>query len=49
MFQAKNLEQVKRIALTAKIVQRSGQTLVLFLQCNVVIAYLGEIFDNRLD
>jgi transposase len=47
-IQAKNSEHAKRKALTAKIVQRSGQTLVLFLQRNVVLGYLGEIFDNML-
>jgi hypothetical protein len=34
--------------LTANLVQRSRETLVLLLQRKVVLAYFGEIFYNRL-
>jgi hypothetical protein len=47
-FRAKNLGQAKEKALTANVIQRSRQTLVLLLQRKEVLVYFGEIFDNRL-
>jgi hypothetical protein len=47
-FSSKGLKLYKEKALTADISQRSRHTFVLFPHCKVVLAYVGEILDNRL-
>jgi hypothetical protein len=47
-FPSKEFILWKENALTANVSQRSRQTLVFLLHRKVVLAYIGETFDNML-
>jgi hypothetical protein len=47
-FLSKELKLYAEEALTANVSQRSSQTFIFLLHCKVVLAHVGEVFDNQL-
>jgi hypothetical protein len=48
IFSSKEHKLYMKEALTSNIGQLSSQAFVFLLHCKVVLAHIGEIFDNRL-